>query len=158
MRASHYIIIYKFTWGVIELLLGLGILFFGRSALFVYTRFASRELLEDPHDLLISFTRSLAPYVLYHRVYLIAYLTLFGLIKIIGAVGLVYDQMWGVDLLLVLTILLLPFQLYNLIFHHSLPDLIYVIIGLLIAMYLVNFHPRYYVSQLKRRYSRKGIK
>ena len=51
------------------------------------------------------------------------------------------------DLLVSLTVLMLPFQVVSLFLHPSIPDLVYLVAGLLIALYLVNFKPKAWVSR-----------
>jgi uncharacterized membrane protein len=143
-----FIIAYKLIFGLVESILGLGIIIFGTKYYQLYLSFQSQELLEDPHDLLATIGNSVVPYIIDHRTYIVLMLLLLGLVKVAGAIGLIYQKRWGVDLLLGLTIVLLPFQFYNLIFHHSLIDLFYIFIGIYIALYLTNYHPWDYTSRL----------
>ncbi len=71
-----------------------------------------------------------------------------GLAKIAGAVGLVYKKNWGVDLLVGLTVIILPFQLINLVVHPSFFDFLYLLIGIGIALYLTRFKPHAWVSRV----------
>lgn len=148
---SRYIIFYKFISGSIELFLGLGTIFFSQQIFKLYQHFKASELLEDPHDLVVSLIEKVLPYLLEHRVYIVFFLTLFGLIKISGAIGLVYRKHWGLDLLVGFTIFLLPFTSYSLLANPSLSKFIYLTIDILIALYLVNFNPKHYFVNLKRR-------
>lgn len=157
-HVSWYIIAYKLFFGLLEFILGLAITFFGRSALIWYRAYAARELFEDPHDLLVHLTKSIVPNVLAHHTFLALYLILLGGAKIAGAIGLMYKQHWGVDLLVGFTLIMLPFQLVRLAIHPSLPDFLYIGIGLFIAMYLVNFRPHEWAisvaKKVKRQHSR----
>ena len=69
----------------------------------------------------------------------------------IGAVGLWYHKHWGLDILIVVTIILLPFEVVNLFRHLSLLNTAYFVINMLIALYLVNFNPKGYFTHLKHR-------
>lgn len=157
-HVSWYIVIYKLLFGLSEFLLGLGITFFGRTALHWYHVYAVQELSEDPHDLLVRLTESFIPNVLAHHTFLVLYLLLLGIAKIAGAIGLIYKQNWGVDLLVGLTVLMLPFQLFQLAHHLSLAEFLYICIGLIIALYLINFRPHEWatrvVTKIKRQYSK----
>lgn len=150
-HVSRYIIIYKFFLGLIELALGLGIVFFGKQAFRIYYHFRSQELFEDPHDLLGRLLEKVVPYISEHRGYIVFFLIVLGLTKIIGAIGLLYRKHWGLDLLVGLTIILLPFEVFNLLIHLSLSKFIFILINILITLYLVNFKPREYILRLKHR-------
>ncbi|MBI3380097.1 DUF2127 domain-containing protein [Candidatus Gottesmanbacteria bacterium] len=153
-HVSFYIIIYKFILGVIELLLGLGIVSFGNQIFTVYQTFKSQELLEDPHDLLISLAEKILPYILEHKIYIILLLIIIGLIKIIGAIGLYYRKHWGLDLLVGITVLFLPFDVYNILIHPTLAKFIYLLVNIFIALFLVNFKPKEYILKIKSRVRR----
>ncbi len=148
---ATYIIIYKLFLGIVELILGLGIILFQKNFLSIYDSFKSQELLEDPHDLLVKAAEYIIPFILEHHIYIIIILMLLGIVKIIGSIGLLYRQHWGLDLLVVLTFLLLPFQSYSLIIHPSSYKIIYFSINALIALYLVEFKPKNYFTGLKTR-------
>ncbi len=154
LHVSWYIIIYKFILGVFELFLGLGIIIFGKQIITIYESFKAQELLEDPHDLLISVVEKISPILSKHQGYIILLLLLLGIIKIIGSVGLMYRKHWGLDLLVILTMAILPFQFYNLVVSFSLAKLIFFIIDVFIALYLVKFQPKEYFSTFKQRVSR----
>ena len=147
-HVSVYILVYKFMLGIIEFLAGLAIALFGSKIYTVYQTSLIKELSEDPHDLLARISENFVPNVLTHSTYIVVYLIVLGLAKILGAIGLIYKQNWGVDLLVGLTILMAPFQIVNLIMHPNLFDLIYLIIGLLIALYLIEFRPKAWISRV----------
>lgn len=151
LHISTYIIIYKLILGLLELLLGLGIILFQKNVLQIYESFKTQEFLEDPHDLLVKLAENVVPFVLEHRGYIVLILILLGVVKIIGAIGLLYRQHWGLDILVVLTFLLLPFQSYSLLTNPSLYKVIYFTINALIALYLVEFKPKSYFVSLKTR-------
>lgn len=148
---SKYIIVYKFVLGIIELFLGLGIIFLEKQTLELYQKFKSQELLEDPHDTLIFILEKIIPYIFEHQGYIVLVLIALGLVKIIGSIGLLYHKHWGLDLLVALTVLLLPIDGYLLLTNPSLSKAIFFTINLLIALYLVNFNPKGYFSDLKKR-------
>lgn len=150
-HVSKFIIAYKFILGAIELVLGLGILLFGKQVLGVYQNFKNGELLEDPHDLLVNTLEKIIPYIFQHQGYIILILISIGLVKIIGSVGLLYHKHWGLDLLIGLTFLLLPFDSYNFVASPSFAKFSFLVINILIALYLVNFKPKEYFSTLKER-------
>lgn len=149
-HVSWFIIAYKCIFGLIEFLLGLAVAFFGRSALSWYRLYAARELSEEPHDLLVRLTAGIIPNVLAHHVFLVIYLLLLGGAKIAGAIGLIYKQNWGVDLLVALTLLLFPFQFIQLLRHPSIADFLYIFVGIFIALYLINFHPKEWATRVTR--------
>jgi uncharacterized membrane protein (DUF2068 family) len=71
-----------------------------------------------------------------------------GSAKLAGAIGLIYQKNWGVDLLVGLTVVLFPFQVVNIILHPAVLDVIYLVVGLLIALYLIQFKPRAWISKM----------
>ncbi len=154
-HVSRYIIVYKLILGILELLLGIGIIFLGRKAQLLYGSFKTSELLEDPHDLLVNITEKFVPYLFKHKDYVIFILVILGLAKIIGSIGLAYKKIWALDLLLFVTVLILPFQFFTFLRSHSLFDLIYFLIGVFIVFWLVNFKPKEYIHKLKRRVAKK---
>lgn len=150
-HVSRYIIVYKFILGLFEVILGVGIIIYGKKIYELYLNFRNNELLEDPHDLLAQATEKFIPFLLAHQGYIVFILLLLGLTKMIGSVGLWYKKHWGLDILIVVTVALLPFEIYALIFNPSLTKTAYFIINLFIALYLVNFKPKDYFSGLKKR-------
>ncbi len=147
-HVSVYIIVYKFLLGAFEFGTGVTIAFFGSRIFQFYQASLLKELSEDPHDVLAHLSESVVPNVLAHNSYVVIYLLALGLAKMIGAVGLVYKQNWGVDLLVVLTILMAPFQIVSLILHPHIFDLLYLVVGLLIALYLIEFKPKAWISRM----------
>ena len=133
-HVSVYIVVYKFVLGLFELSAGVTIAIAGAHIYQIYQASVLKELSEDPHDLLARLSETVVPNVLAHHSYVAIYLVVLGLAKVIGAIGLVYKQDWGVDLLVLLTILLAPFQIVILILHPHIFDLIFLLVGLLIAL------------------------
>ncbi len=144
---SWYIVVFKMILGIGETLSGLGIVIVGRRGLEIY-RYFSDELSEEPHGLLASWTMRALPYIFSHRTFLAIYLIVLGAAKIAGAIGLIYKQNWGVDLLVGLTIIMLPFQVIQLLRRPSWLDFGYIFVGLLIALYLINFSPRVWAKRI----------
>lgn len=147
-HVAWYIIAYKFSFGLIELLFGLGMVLFGQQALQLYQRLAAEELSEEPHDVVIAITSRIVPGILTHNTFLVVYLILLGSVKIAGSVGLIYKKNWGVDLLVILTIILFPFQIVNLLLHPNMFDFLYITVGLIIAFYLIEFNPKAWISRM----------
>lgn len=150
-HVSRYIIVYKFILGLFEVILGFGIIIFGKKIYELYLNFRNSELLEDPHDLLAKATEKFIPFLLAHQGYVVFILLLLGITKMVGSVGLWYRKHWGLDVLIVVTIALLPFEIYAILAHPSLTKTAYFIINLFIALYLVNFNPKGYFTNLKER-------
>jgi uncharacterized membrane protein len=123
-------------------------MFANRFVLPWYKSVVIQELLEDPHDLLANLGQKVVPFILTNKGYLVINLLLLGLAKMAGAIGIIYKKDWGVDLLIGLTVLMFPFQVVNLIRHFSAFGFIYLMMGLLIALYLINFDPKKYAEKL----------
>ena len=147
-HVSIYILIYEFLSGLVELSAGVALATFGPRIYEVYRASVIKELAEDPTDLVVHVSEKVVPGLLTHNAFIILYLIAFGLVKILGAIGLIYKQNWGVDLLVGLIILTVPFQFYNFVAHRNFLDLLYIIIGLLIAFYLVEFRPAAWISRI----------
>jgi uncharacterized membrane protein len=147
-HVSVYIIVYKFILGIIEFASGITLLFFGQKIYQIYRSGILLELSEDPHDLLANLSQKIVPSLLTHNGYIVIYLLILGLAKIAGAIGLVYKQNWGVDLLVGLTAIMAPFQIVSLVIHPNLFDLFYFLVGLIIALYLIEFKPKAWISRM----------
>lgn len=154
-HVSWYIIFYKFLLGLIETLFGISIFIFGKYIAHIYLYYAAQELSEDPHDILVHLTEGIIPQLFSHNWYIVFYLLLLGGAKMAGAIGLLYKKNWGVDLLVGLTTILLPFQLYNLVVHPSFLDFMYIVVGLFIALYLIEFKPKAWISRMYRLYGKR---
>ena len=147
-HVSWFIIVYKFTLGLIELISGLGIALLGKQILADYMWQISQELSEDPHDFLANLSMGIVPNIFTHNAFIVLSLIVLGLTKIAGAIGLVYKQNWGIDLLVGLTIIMFPFQLTNLIANRSFFDFLYLLVGIVIALYLIRFKPKAWISRV----------
>ncbi len=151
LTVSRVIVVYKFVLGLIELISGVGIAFFGKQLLAEYFLKLSQELSEDPHDVLAHLSLAVIPNLFTHNTIIVITLMVLGSAKIAGAIGLVYKKNWGVDLLVGLTVIMLPFQLVNLAIHRSFFDFLYLLIGIGIALYLTRFKPQAWVSRVFQR-------
>jgi len=146
-HVSVYILVYKFGLGAVEFVAGTTLALFGAKLYQIYETSLIKELSEDPHDLLARLSMGVAPNLLTHHTFIVIYLIVLGAAKMAGAVGLAYKN-WGVDLLVGLTIIMALFQIVNLILHWSVLDLLYLVVRLLIARYLVEFKPKAWVSRI----------
>ena len=151
-HVSWYIIIYKLFLGILEFSSALGIMLFGKRITYFYMSYATKELSEDPHDVIVHLTENIVPQLFTHNTYIILYLILLGSAKIAGAIGLMYKQNWGVDLLVGLTLLMFPFQLFNVLLHPAFLDFLYIFIGFFIALYLIEFKPKAWISRILNNY------
>jgi uncharacterized membrane protein len=147
-HVSWWIIIYKLFFGIVEAGAGILLIIFGQKLLNMYNTSVALELFEDPHDLLANISQSFVPGLLAQSTIIVIYLMILGGAKIAGAIGLINKQNWGVDLLVGLTIILFPFQIADMIISFSLFKVLYVVVGLLIALYLVEFKPKAWISKM----------
>ncbi len=147
-HVSIYIVIYKFVLGVLEFSLGIVVTVFGAELYRSIQSSLLRELSEDPHDLLARLAESIVPNLLTHHTFVVLSLLLLGVAKMAGAIGLIYKQNWGVDLLVGLTLIMAPFQIVSLILHPHVFDALYLLVGLVIALYLVEFRPKAWISRV----------
>src|SRR5260370_13455177 len=93
-HVSKYIIFFKFVFGLVEVLLAIGLILFGRQASRAYHQFKITELLEDPRDLLVNITEKFVPYLFKHMGLVIMVLLVLGAVKIVGSLGLVCKKHW----------------------------------------------------------------
>lgn len=149
-EVSTLIIAYKLISGILEIFLGFGMMLFDKRIFQLYRNFRAQELLEDPHDILARLLQAIMPTLIQHRVYIISLLLLFGVVKIIGAIGLQLKKEWGLDVLVGLFVFLFPFDLYYFITSPSAAKLIYLVINTFIALYLVQFRPHEYFVRWKK--------
>lgn len=147
-EVAWYVVAYKLIFGLLEVLAGLGLLFFSRQAMVWYRTVVVAELSEDPHDLLALVSSKILPTILTHHTYLVVYLLALGGAKVAGAVGLFFGRNWGVDLLVGLTIAMFPFQTVELFLHPSIMNFLYISTGMLIALYLVEWRPHIWARRL----------
>lgn len=130
--------------GLIEFILGLSIIIFGSNISKIYTNFKLIELLEDSHDLLINIVEKITPILIHYHTYLMITLTVFGMVKIVGAIGLFRNKEWGLDILVIFFFLMLPFDIYTFFSHPTFLKTLYFLINTLIALYLIEFKPHTY--------------
>jgi uncharacterized membrane protein (DUF2068 family) len=149
-HVSIYIIVYKFLLGLIELAAGIAVAFFGAKLYQLYQTTVIKELSEEPHDLIARISMSIVPGLFAHHMYVVITFFVLGLAKMAGAIGLVYKQNWGVDLLVGLTMIMAPFQIVSLVRHPNFLELVYLLVGLVIAFYLIEFRPRAWISRIFR--------
>lgn len=143
-HVSPVIVTYKLVTGVVELIFGFAFLFLGRTVSRIYISYRLRELLDDPHDLLISIVQKIIPTLIHYHTYLMVTFIVFGLIKTIGAIALFYDKEWGLDLLILFFFLMLPFDIYTLFSHITFLKTMYFLVNALITLYLIEFKPHSY--------------
>lgn len=154
---SPAIIGYKFTLGVIEVLLAIGILKFGKSAFDIYRTFRSFEFFDESNDLLTRTVGSLVPYIVEHRIAIVTILFFIGIIKMVSSIAIWMGKTWGVRLLLLLMLILLPFDLFDMFRnffqgHIGLGSMLLNAINIWIILSLTHYHPIEYFKKLDYRH------
>jgi uncharacterized membrane protein len=153
---SPLVIGYKFALGIIELVLGLGIGFFGEEVLDAFNGLQGASFFDDPNDLLANILQGILPYITVHKVAVSVILILLGLVKIISCIAIWYGKEWGVHLLLLLMLVLLPFDLYGLIRNLSIGSVVLNVINIWIIYSITDNHPIKYIKSWEQSYFRKG--
>lgn len=151
VEVSWIIVTYKFVLGLIETLSGLAMAILGKQIMAQYSFRLAQELMEEPHDLIARVSIGIVPNLFSHSTYVIASLIVLGLIKMAGAIGLVKKQNWGVDLLVGMTLIMLPFQVVSLVLHPNLFNCLYIAVGVVIALFLIQFKPKAWISRVWRK-------
>lgn len=154
---SKLVVYYKLLTGFIEFLLGLSIVFLGKKIANVYTSYKLNELLEDPHDLFINLIGKITPIFVQYHTYFIVTLVLFGVVKIIAAMGLLQGKEWGLNILVIFFFIMLPFDIYTFFSHPSLTKTVYFFVNTLITLYLTEFKPFNYLFKYYS-HAKKSIK
>jgi uncharacterized membrane protein len=113
-------IILKGASGAIEFLTGLVLFFVSPTAIHNFLVFITqRELIEDPHDKIANFLLQHTQHVgSGSRVFIIAYLWVHALIKLIAVIGILKNQLWAYPFSLITLGLLMLYQLYTIFFVH----------------------------------------
>lgn len=111
-------ILLKGLSGVLEFLGGLLLLFVSPASIQKFLAFLTHgELSEDPHDkvanLLLHSTSHLANG---SRVFLIVYLWVHAVIKLIAVIGILKNQLWAYPFSLITLGILMLYQLYTIVF------------------------------------------
>lgn len=153
-HVSWFIIAFKLIAGALELAFGIAIMLLGRPAFVVYRDFLQEELVGEAHGTIARITERALPYIFANHTSLSFYLCLLGLAKVIGALALIRGKDWGADLLILLTIILFPFQVIQFVMKPSFLELGYIVVGILIALYLVNFKPKEWAISIVKRASK----
>lgn len=141
---SQIILAYKFALGILELVLGFGILFFDKQVLGFYIDLTYRDFFDTPHDLLVDFLQAVIPYILNHKVYIVSILIILGVIKIVSCIAYWTGRKWGGDVLVALLLFFAPFDLVKLATHFSIAESVYFILDIFIIFALTNFKPKRY--------------
>ncbi len=116
----------------------------------------TRELAEDPHDLLATALIRLIPTVSLQTELLLAVgVTVYALLEGIEVWGLWRDLMWVELLIVVETAALLPYDMWELVRSPSVVKVLSLVINVLIVWYLVA---RYLRKRTVQREQHKGVR
>lgn len=148
-QTSNLIIIYELILGTFEVVFGVGLLFLWNTLLSLYYQMSSGELLEDSNDLIVRSIEQVLPHLFAHRYYIALLLVALGVVKISSGIGMYYKKEWANHLLVALLVVLIPFDISEMIIHFSVFDLGYLLIDILIVLYLIHFNPRQYLIEVK---------
>jgi uncharacterized membrane protein (DUF2068 family) len=142
VRPPSYVVLifYKFAAGALEVLTATLFLLFGRQFSNFYQNFELAHVDQEP-SLYVRTVEHAVPFLLDHKMYIIVFLLTFGLGKIIGSIGLWYEKMWAIHMMIVLSMLLIPFELVDFISHPSGFKLFYILMNIIIVVYLLRFNP-----------------
>ena len=103
------IVAFKFVSGVAEVVTGAALVVIPHRALGFLLRFAAtKELNEDPSDRIALLVQHHLPELLRTQGTIAAALIVVGVVKIVGAAGLLLRKAWGYYLLLIIMVLLVP--------------------------------------------------
>lgn len=106
--------------GVLEFLGGLILLFTNPASIHNFiTLITQRELIEDPHDKIANALLHSTQYLNGDsRTFLIVYLWIHAVIKLIAVIGILKNQLWAYPFSLVALGLLMLYQMYVIFFVH----------------------------------------
>jgi uncharacterized membrane protein (DUF2068 family) len=142
VRPVSYIllVLYKFIAGLFEVSIGISFGIFGNQFLRFYQLFELSHLREDP-SIYVRTVEKAVPYLLDHRTYVIVFFLTFGMAKIIGAIGLWYEQYWAIQMMILLSALLLPFEIVDFLQRPTIFLAFYILANIAILVYLMHFNP-----------------
>jgi len=114
-------LILKGISGALEFLSGLLLIFVTPVAMHNFIAFITqRELVEDPHDKIANLLlQSTQHFSSGSRVFLIVYLWIHALIKLIAVIGIIKNQHWAYPFSLISLGLLMLYQAYTIFFVHA---------------------------------------
>ncbi|PWU22981.1 hypothetical protein C5B42_04550 [Candidatus Cerribacteria bacterium 'Amazon FNV 2010 28 9'] len=152
-RPPSYIllIVYKFFAGFIELTTGILFGIFGQQFRTIYQSFQLAHLREDS-SLYVRTIEHAIPFLLDHRSFVIAYFLTLGLGTIIGAVGLWYEKVWAIHMMIVLSAILVPFEFIDFVRRPTIFLFAYMLFNISIIVYLARFNP--HVSRVLRKHKK----
>lgn len=139
----EYVVIYESLTGIFELILGSGIILFGKRIFTLYLRLQSLGYLEHSHNILVLFVRRSLPFIIHYHIAIAIFIILLGSIKIVSAVGLWRDKLWANYLLISTLVILLPFDVIEIIRNPSAIKIVYFVVNILIIIYLFRQEPSY---------------
>lgn len=139
-RSFVLLIAYKVLGGLFQVGLGIAFGLFGNQFLRVYEYFELSHLREDP-NLFIRTVERAVPFLLDHRSYVIVFFLTFGFAELIGTAGLWFEKLWAIYLMIILSALLLPFEIVDFLRRPSIYLGIYILINAAIIIYLSHFNP-----------------
>lgn len=156
VRPPSYVllILYKLIAGIVELAIGISFGIFGKQFVRFYQGFELSHLREDPNLYVRTVERAI-PFLLDHRTYVIVFFLTFGFGKIIGALGLWYEKLWAIHLMIILSALLLPFEFADFIQRPTIFLLFYIIANIAIVMYLIRFNP--HIQRIRHKHHLKKL-
>lgn len=111
-------IIIKGITGLFEFLSGLLLFFVSPATMHRFIAFVTqRELLEDPHDKIANFLVHSTQHIgTGSKTFLIIYLWIHAIIKLIAVIGILKNQLWAYPFSLITLGLLMLYQLYTVFF------------------------------------------
>ena len=111
-------IIIKGVTGLVEFLSGLLLFFVSPATMYQFITFLTqRELLEDPHDKIANFLVHSTQHIgTGSKTFLIVYLWIHAIIKLIAVIGILKNQLWAYPFSLITLGLLMLYQLYTIFF------------------------------------------
>ena len=111
-------LIIKGVTGALEFIGGFLLLFFDPSIVHDFLVLVTqKELIEDPHDMVANFLLQSTQHLLEGgKTFLIVYLWIHALIKLIAVIGILRNQLWAYPFSLITLGALMLYQVYSIIF------------------------------------------
>ncbi len=134
------LMLYKLVAGTIELTIALAFALFDRQFVGMYERFELSHLREDP-SIYVRTVEKAVPFLLSHHLYVVLFLSTFGIGKIIGVIGLWYEKVWAIYLMIIIGALLVPFEIVDFVSNPSIFKIFYILVNIAIIIYLSHFNP-----------------
>ena len=127
---------WRIVYGAVRVIFGLSLLrVIGMPLLDIFSKLMSHELIEEPGDLLVNFTRNfLTHHPLQITYFLASYFIFWGLVDMVLSYNLIKHRLWAFPVSMVLVSLFIIYELVRVTHTHSLLLLWIIFVDMVILL------------------------